>query len=66
MSPYEIVQPGGSVEHWNEEAGQVWINRMTGHFRRSAWLNPMPEQAWDRTPVDRDGAAADGAAACSR
>ena len=43
MSPYEIIQPGGSVEHWNEETGQVWLDRMTGHFRRTAWLNPMPE-----------------------
>ncbi len=49
MSPYEVIQPGGSVEHWNEEAGHVWVNRITGHFRRSAWLNPMPAQTWDRT-----------------
>ena len=48
MSPYEIAQPGGSVEHWNEEAGSVWMGRLLGHFRRSAWLNPMPEGAWDR------------------
>ncbi len=48
MSPYEIIQPGGSVEHWNEEAGQVWLQRLMGHFRRSAWLNPMPEGAWGR------------------
>jgi uncharacterized protein len=48
MSPYEIIQPGGSVEHWNEETGQVWLDRMTSHFRRSAWLNPMPEVAWPR------------------
>ena len=46
MSPYEIIQPGGSVEHWNEEAGSVWLNRLTGHFRRSAWLNPMPQDSW--------------------
>ncbi len=46
MSPYEIVQPGGSVEHWNEEPGTVWMNRLNGHFRRSAWLNPMPEETW--------------------
>lgn len=46
MSPYEIVQPGGSVEHWNEESGTVWMSRLNGHFRRSAWLNPMPEGAW--------------------
>src|SRR3954451_8817736 len=48
MSPYEVVQPGGSVEHWNEESGQVWLHRITGHFRRTAWLNPMPQLAWDR------------------
>ena len=48
MSPYEIVQPGGSVEHWNEEPGSAWMGRLLGHFRRSAWLNPMPEAAWDR------------------
>jgi uncharacterized protein with von Willebrand factor type A (vWA) domain len=36
------------VEHWNEEAGSVWVNRLTAHFRRSAWLNPMPTQSWDR------------------
>ena len=49
MSPYEVIQPGGSVEHWNEESGAVWMQRITGHFRRSAWLNPMPQPAWDRT-----------------
>ncbi len=46
MSPYEIVQPGGAVEHWNAESGQAWIERLTGHFRRVAWLNPTAEPAW--------------------
>ncbi len=46
MSPYEIVQPGGAVEHWNAESGQAWVERLTGHFRRVAWLNPTPEPAW--------------------
>lgn len=46
MSPYEIIQPGGSVEHWNEEAGSVWLNRLTAHFRRAAWLNPTPQDTW--------------------
>jgi uncharacterized protein with von Willebrand factor type A (vWA) domain len=46
MSPYEITMPGGSVEHWNEEAGTVWIERLTGHYRRAAWLNPTPKQSW--------------------
>jgi uncharacterized protein with von Willebrand factor type A (vWA) domain len=46
MSPYEISHPGGSVEHMNEEAGAVWLDRLTRHFRRSAWLNPMPQPSW--------------------
>jgi uncharacterized protein len=48
MSPYEVIQPGGSVEHWNEEAGSVWLGRLTTHFRRAAWLNPMPQESWRR------------------
>src|SRR5215210_7782359 len=48
MSPYEIAQAGGSVEHWNEEPGSVWMGRLLGHFRRSAWLNPVPEEVWGR------------------
>ncbi|KQT86057.1 VWA domain-containing protein [Aurantimonas sp. Leaf443] len=50
MSPYEIAVPGGSVEHWNEEAGHVWLERMAGHFQRSVWLNPVPRGAWAHTP----------------
>ncbi|MGE0224282.1 MAG: VWA domain-containing protein [Acetobacteraceae bacterium] len=46
MSPYEITMPGGSVEHWNEEAGTVWLERLTTHYRRSAWLNPTPRRSW--------------------
>jgi hypothetical protein len=46
MSPYEITMPGGSVEHWNEEAGSVWLERMASHYRRSAWLNPTPQRSW--------------------
>jgi uncharacterized protein with von Willebrand factor type A (vWA) domain len=49
MSPYEIVEPGGSVEHWNEEAGKVWMKRITAHFRRVAWLNPTPVKHWGYT-----------------
>jgi uncharacterized protein with von Willebrand factor type A (vWA) domain len=49
MSPYEIREAGGSVEHWNEESGKVWMNRLTTHFRRSAWLNPTPREHWDFT-----------------
>jgi uncharacterized protein with von Willebrand factor type A (vWA) domain len=46
MSPYEITMPGGSVEHYNEEAGTVWLDRLCSHYRRSAWLNPTPRQSW--------------------
>jgi uncharacterized protein with von Willebrand factor type A (vWA) domain len=53
MSPYEIVQPGGSVEHFNEEAGSVWMQRMTAHFPQLVWLNPEPEERWDWTPSIR-------------
>ena len=49
MSPYEVIEPGGSVEHWNEEAGRVWVKRITGHFRRVAWLNPVPRAHWGHT-----------------
>jgi uncharacterized protein len=46
MSPYEVSHPGGSVEHWNDEAGAVWMQRLSGHYRRSAWLNPRPQHEW--------------------
>ena len=49
MSPYEITHPGGSVEHWNEEAGQVWIRRILDHFPKAVWLNPVPESHWTYT-----------------
>ena len=50
MSPYEIVQPGGSVEHWNAEAGAVWMQRLAAHFPRLVWINPEPEERWSWTP----------------
>lgn len=46
MSPYEITYPGGSVEHWNEEAGDVWMNRVTNIYQKAVWLNPVPEEHW--------------------
>ncbi len=46
MSPYEIVQPGGSVEYNNEEAGGVWLQRFTHQFPKFVWLNPEPEGLW--------------------
>lgn len=50
MSPYEITYPGGSVEHWNEEAGAVWMDRVTQIFEHAVWLNPTAERHWDYTP----------------
>jgi uncharacterized protein with von Willebrand factor type A (vWA) domain len=49
MSPYEIMQPGGSIEHWNDESGAVWMQRITQRFHRHVWLNPEPEKHWDYT-----------------
>jgi len=46
MSPYEIFQPGGSVEHWNEEAGAVWMKRLLDTYPRAIWLNPVAEGRW--------------------
>jgi uncharacterized protein with von Willebrand factor type A (vWA) domain len=50
MSPYEIAYPGGSVEHWNEESGQAWIQRVCDTYRSTVWLNPVPERHWSYTP----------------
>ena len=47
MSPYEILQPGGSIEYNNAEAGAVWLRRFTEHFRSAIWLNPEPERLWE-------------------
>ena len=46
MSPYEITHAGGSVEHYNEEAGAVWLKRMANTYPSAVWLNPTPEQYW--------------------
>jgi len=50
MSPYEIVYAGGSVEHWNEEPGAVWIKRLLNTYHKAIWLNPEPRERWDFTP----------------
>ena len=47
MSPYEIVYPGGSVEHTNEEAGAVWLQRLLAVYHQTIWLNPQPESVWN-------------------
>jgi len=46
MSPYEILQPGGSVEYNNEEPGAEWMQRLTHAFPKHAWINPEPQGVW--------------------
>ena len=53
MSPFEILQPGGSIEHWNEEAGAAWIKRLLASYPHHAWLNPEPPDRWEFTPSIR-------------
>jgi len=50
MSPYEITHVGGAVEHMNDEAGAAWLQRVTGIYTRSVWINPVPEAHWGHTP----------------
>ncbi len=50
MSPYEIVYPGGSVEHYNPEAGEMWLRRIVEVYPKAVWLNPVPERHWQYTP----------------
>ena len=50
MSPYEIAYAGGSVEHWNDEPGAVWIKRLLKAYPKAVWLNPEPSARWDYTP----------------
>ena len=49
MSPYEVAHPGGANEHWNAEAGQVWLQRAREKWPANLWLNPLPEKHWPYT-----------------
>ncbi len=49
MSPFELIHRGGSIEHWNEEPGEVWLSRIWSHFKRGIWLNPIAEEEWPYT-----------------
>jgi uncharacterized protein with von Willebrand factor type A (vWA) domain len=49
MSPYEIAFPGGANEHWNAEAGQVWLDRARTQWPDHLWINPVAERYWDYT-----------------
>ncbi|MBN2630404.1 MAG: VWA domain-containing protein [Rhodobacteraceae bacterium] len=53
MSPYEILHPGGANEHWNAEAGQVWLQRACTQWPHHLWINPVPEAHWDYTQSTR-------------
>src|SRR5580658_7943761 len=53
MSPYEITQPGGSIEHWNKEPGALWMQRLCAAFPRLVWLNPEAAARWEYTPSVR-------------
>ncbi|MDO6749382.1 hypothetical protein Q4563_19245, partial [Gilvimarinus sp. 1_MG-2023] len=46
MAPYEVTHVGGSVEHYNDEAGAVWLQRITQRFPHVVWLNPTPQRWW--------------------
>ncbi|MFL2899392.1 MAG: vWA domain-containing protein [Candidatus Pelagibacterales bacterium] len=48
MSPYEITYPGGSTEYWNEESGETWLSRTLNVYENAIWLNPVPQQYWNR------------------
>ncbi|NWG45438.1 MAG: VWA domain-containing protein [Alphaproteobacteria bacterium] len=50
MSPYELTYPGGSVEHWNEEPGAIWLQRVFDIYESAVWLNPVPDDYWLHTP----------------
>ena len=47
MAPYEITHAGGSVEHWNEEAGAIWMSRFKGWYDKIVWINPTPQETWE-------------------
>jgi uncharacterized protein with von Willebrand factor type A (vWA) domain len=49
MSPYEIIQPGGAVEHWNPESGELWVRRFLETWPHAVWLNPLPQKHWAYT-----------------
>ena len=51
MSPYEILQPGGSVEHYNAEPGALWLRRLLDAWPKSVWLNPEPTASWHRQSI---------------
>ena len=53
MSPYEMIYPGGAVEHWNEETGSLWMERVLNVYTHAVWLNPVSEDWWEHTMSTR-------------
>ncbi len=53
MSPYEMIYPGGAVEHWNEETGSLWMERVLNVYTHAVWLNPVSEEWWEHTMSTR-------------
>ncbi len=53
MSPYEVLHPGGANEHWNKEAGKVWLERACAQWPKHLWINPTPEAHWQYTQSTR-------------
>jgi uncharacterized protein with von Willebrand factor type A (vWA) domain len=49
MSPYELIQPGGAIDSWNLEPGQIWLRRLLSAYPRAVWLNPVAQQYWGGT-----------------
>jgi uncharacterized protein with von Willebrand factor type A (vWA) domain len=49
MAPYELTNPGGSIEHWNKESGEFWLNKIKSYFYKTVWLNPVHSDHWDYT-----------------
>ena len=53
MAPYELTNPGGSIEHWNKESGEFWLNKIKSYFYKTVWLNPVHSDHWDYTSTIR-------------
>jgi uncharacterized protein with von Willebrand factor type A (vWA) domain len=49
MGPYEVTEPGGSLEHWNEESGALWMQRLLRQYPSAVWINPSDRRRWDYT-----------------
>ena len=49
MAPYELTNSGGSIEHWNKESGEYWLEKIHTYFNKTVWLNPVHEDHWDYT-----------------